>query len=312
MARKVDDQETMAVFVPRGMVGDKTILEGNRRRLSRADMHRKIGHRIRAVLAEACSWKGDEPPGDHRILALTINPTEGVQVYVQFWSEPDDVVEWEVSSGEFDEPTAAWMPDDLATKLKPFGLKLPSKRGPNPEPANYARTVKIESARDLARVARAVVDILYNVFGYRGLTPIEVHLGSEGEAQYEAVYETVTPDIICKIARRAGCTATIADEDAAPGTSLLRLRRKGVAADLVLADDAGDGRYRSGFVGTPNVPRGLKRAAGAAVREQLPGLKADAWRVGTTLMFDGGVTPRWIEKRLRQGLSLIARPATRV
>ena len=93
----------------------------------------------------------------------------------------------------------------------------------------------------------------------------------------------------------------MADEDAAPGTSLIRLRRKGVAADVLLADDAGNDHYRSGFVGTPNVPRGLKRAAGAAVRKQLPGLKTDAWRVGTTLMFDGGVTPRWIEKRLRQG-----------
>ena len=311
MARKVDDQETMAVFVPRGMTGDKIILEGNRRRLSRADMHRKIGHRIRAVLAEACSWKGDEPPGDHRFVIFSMDPAEDVNVFIQFWSEPNDVVDWEVSSGEFHGPTAAWMPDDLAAKLRPFGLKLPSRRGRDPEPANYARTVKIESARDLARVARAVVDIFYNVFGYRGLTPIEVHLDSEGEAEYEAVYQAVTPDIICKIARRAGCTATIADEDAAPGTSLIRLRRKGVAADVVLADDVGDGRYKSGFVGTPNVPRGLKRVAGAAVREQLPGLKPDAWRVGTTLMFDGGVTPKWIEKRLRQGLSLIPRPASR-
>ena len=100
----------------------------------------------------------------------------------------------------------------------------------------------------------------------------------------------MTPDIICKIARRAGCTATIADEDAAPGTSLIRLRRKGVAVDVVLGDDVGNERYGSGFVGTPNAPRGLKRVAGAAVREQLPGLKPDAWRVGTTLMFDGGVT----------------------
>ena len=64
------------------------------------------------------------------------------------------------------------MPDDLAAKLRPFGLKLPSRRGRDPEPANYARTVKIESARDLARVARAILDIFYNVFGYRGLTPM--------------------------------------------------------------------------------------------------------------------------------------------
>jgi hypothetical protein len=311
VARKVDDQETMAVFVPRGMVGDKTILEGNRRRLSRADMHRKIGHRIRAVLAEACSWKGDEPPGDHRFVVFSVDPAEDVNVFIQFWSEPNDVVDWEVSSGEFHEPTAAWMPDDLAAKLRPFGLKLPSKRGRNPEPANYARTVKIESARDLARVARAVVDIFYNVFGYRGLTPIGVHLDSGGEAQYEAVYEAVTPDIICKLARRAGCAATTADEDAAPGTSLIRLRRKGVAADVVLDDDAGNGRYRSGFVGTPKVPRAMKRVVGAAVQEQLPGSQIDGWRVGTTLMFDGGVTAEWIKKRLRQGLSLIARSATR-
>ena len=111
MARKVDDRETMAVFVPRGMAGDKTILEGNRRWLSRADMHRKIGHRIRTVLAEACSWNGDEPPDDHRFVVFSVDPAEDVNVFIQFWSEPNDVVEWEVSSGEFHEPTAAWMPN---------------------------------------------------------------------------------------------------------------------------------------------------------------------------------------------------------
>jgi hypothetical protein len=305
-----DDQETIAMFVPRGMAGDQEILAGNKRRLRRSELQRKAAHRVRAILTETCRWTGHEPPGDYRWVTFSVNPTEGVNVYVQFWSEPNDVVLWEVASGEFNEATAAWMPKDLAARLRPFGLRLPSNRQSNPEPENYARTVKIRSARDLRQLARQTLDILCDVFGYRGLTPINVHLDSGGEAQYEAVYQAATPDILCKLARRAGCSATIAD-DAAPGTSLIRLRRKGVRADVILANDLGNGRYASGFIGTRAVPRSARRVAALAMKKQLPGLQPDDWRVGTTLYFDGGVTPEWIEKRLRYGLSVIARSATR-
>ncbi|HET6898312.1 MAG TPA: hypothetical protein VFK70_08185, partial [Vicinamibacteria bacterium] len=120
MARKVDDQETMAAFVPRGMVGDKDILAGNKRRLTRAELHRKAGPLIRAILAETCSWTGDEPPGDHRFVTFAINPTENAEMFVQFWSEPNEVVDWEVTSGEFHDDAAAWLPKDLAERLRPF------------------------------------------------------------------------------------------------------------------------------------------------------------------------------------------------
>ena len=307
MARKVDDQETIAVFVPRGMVGDKNILAGNKRRLTRAELHRKAGPHIRAILAETCSWTGDEPPGDHRFVTFAVHPTENTEVFVQFWSEPNDVVVWEVTSGEFHDDTAAWLPKDLAARLKPFGLRLPSNRGPDPEPENYSRTVTIKTARDLTRVARAVVDIFHEVFAYRGLTPIQVHLNSGGAASYDAVYQTVSTDIICKIAKRAGCATTVADEDAAPGTSLIHVTRRGVSADVVLADDKGDGWYASGFLGTTSVPRAARAGAQKAVTAELPAIQPDDWRVGVTLYFDGGVTADWIANRIAYGLSLIGR-----
>jgi hypothetical protein len=305
--------ERSAIFVPSGLAGTRKILAGNKRRLTRAELHQKAGEAIREGVAGACLWPPDARLGDYRFVVFAIMPAKGVDVFVQLWSEPDGPVEWEVSSGQFNDKTAAWMPKDLDARLRPLGFTLPDRSASrDEEPQNYSQEVTIRTRRDVTRVTRAVLNILHDVFGYRGLKAIDVTLVSEGRAEDQPVYSAFTPAEICKIAARVGCSAKVAADDTIDeGTCTIRLRKRRSRAEMVLGDRAdggadGEELYASGFVGASVVSSEANAGVRRALRRERRPLRPTHWRVGVTMHFDGGVTAEWVAKRIEHGMRLAA------
>ena len=76
---------------------------------------------------------------------------------------------------------------------------------------------------------------------------------------------------------------------------------------LLLGDRAENSNlYASGFVGSSVIPDVAKRGARTALRRGQRRVKPNAWRVGVTLFFDGGVTAEWVGRRLAYAMKLVA------
>ena len=153
--------------------------------------------------------------------------------------------------------------------------------------------------RDAERMAHLVIDIFYDAFDYRGLVPIDVQVVFDGRASEEAVYNSFTPAEIAQIATRQGYAAQVLPADAqGDATATIALRKGTAVAQVVLGDrDEASNLYASGFVGSLVVPEAAKRGGRKALHRQLR-VRPNAWRVGVTLSFDGGVTAEWVGRRL--------------
>ena len=144
--------------------------------------------------------------------------------------------------------------------------------------------------------------------------PIDVLVVSDGRASEEIVYDSFTPADIARIATRLGYDARILPANPqADATATVALRRGATVVDVVLGDRVEDSNlYASGVVGSPVIPAAATRGARTALRRAKPRLRPDAWRVGVTLSFDGGVTAAWVGQRLEYGMELVAaRPEER-
>lgn len=106
---------------------------------------------------------------------------------MQFWSEPLERVLWEVSSGKWNPPADEWLAGERSQRIEALGFVIGGKA------ENFHRTIPLDSAGDIAAVAKAVVKIFYEGFDYRGTLPIRAQLVYGGRSVMEATYESFTP-----------------------------------------------------------------------------------------------------------------------
>jgi hypothetical protein len=119
----------------------------------RAALRGALLPRLREVLASVCLWAADSAIGDHAFCVLSYNPRRNVQVYLQLWSEPDDVVMWEVSSGNWHEPTKAYMRDARSDAVRRTGFRIGGRA------RNFQRQLQVETPEHVDALAEAVVDL---------------------------------------------------------------------------------------------------------------------------------------------------------
>ena len=294
-------------LMPRFATATSQILESNRRPLSRRQLHRKAHGRVAEAVAATCLWDRDEVPslGDYHSVVFNATPARNVGVFVQLWSLPDAPVLVEVSSGAEHVPSKRWLSPDLPARMERMGFEVGHL-------GNYQRKFRVRSMRDVERMAHRVIDIFYDAFEYRGTVPIDVQVVCDGRASEEVVYDSFTPVEIAQIATGLGYDARILPPSPqADATATVALRRGAVVAEVVLGDRADDSNlYGSGLVGSPVIPAAAKRGARGALRRGKVRLHPDAWRVGVTLSFDGGVTAEWVGRRLEYGMELVAATTT--
>jgi hypothetical protein len=299
--------ERTPLKLPRGTSATVDILAGNKRPLSQSQLVSAAGEAVRTAVAATCLWDADAWLGDYRYVVFNTSPKKHVDVFVQLWSEPGEPTLCEVCSGQFNNSTARWLPADLEDKLQRVGFSLPRRSEKRPGPQNYARHVTIRNRKEVASVAKTVLELFHDAFGYRGLTPIDVRVEYGSRAQERPVYSSFRPEDICKIASVLGYSADVVtsegDEEAT-----IELRKGSLRAEVILGDRVeGEKLYASGIVGSGRVPDRAKAGARHALKPYGLGRQPKVWRLGVMLNFEGGVTIDWVAGRIEHAMQLIAR-----
>ena len=283
------------------------ILRARKRPLSKGALHARAHETVTDLIWATCRWGRDWTLGDYRFLVLSTNPSEGVELYVQFWSEPQEIVCWEVSSGHWHGPTKKAMAGAPAEYVERLGFAIGGQA------ENFQREVWIRRRRDAAHAATVVLNIFYGAFGYRGLTPIKGEIGSDSRGEIARVHHAFTPEDLCKPAARLGWTPQlqeIADDDDGDPV-VIDLRRGDARAQIVLSGRVPRQRlYQSAFVdvGDPLPPD--QAGTRAALEGTTEFVEHAPVRVGRTLYFAGGVTADWLLTQMAAALSMarIVRP----
>jgi hypothetical protein len=185
---------------------------------------------LAARLWATCCWPDSMSDGwkigDYNFLILSASPEKDTDIYIQFWSEPGEVVCAEVGSGEWLPGTLKYVGQPQRDFLAALGYAIGGEAG------NFQKEFEIDSSARAEAAAREVLQILYEGFGYRGQWPLELTLHRGERADLAPTYASVTPEDFAKLAEEAGFeTACPGDteEDAAP-IVLFRRRRHHAAA----------------------------------------------------------------------------------
>jgi hypothetical protein len=289
--------------MPRQSNAVSQILENNDRTLTRRQLHQKADKFVAEGIAATCLWdkSAESPLGDYHSVVFWARPAHNVGVTVQFWSLPGLPVLLQVSWRADHGPSRRFLPPDLPARMERSGFE---ERGPG----KHERMFRIRSVRDVERVARLVIDILYGAFRDRGLFPLEVQVVFDGRASEDFVHTSFTPHELAQIAMSVGYAARVLPADDQGAAAAIMLRKGPVVGHVVLGDQLTPNLYASGFLGSPAVPA-AQRGARTALRRAQPNLRPGAWRIGVALYFEGGVTAEWVGQQIVRGMNLIASSA---
>ena len=157
---------------------------------------------LTARLWATCCWSatmtGAWKIGDHNFLIAEVCPDPETCLYVQFWSEPHEPVEAEVCSGEWNPGAVKYVREHERDGLRALGYTEGGRAH------NFRKELQIRTSAEAETVAREVLDIFFEVFGYRGQWPLELKWHRGERAEHEPVYSSVTPDDFARLAAHLG------------------------------------------------------------------------------------------------------------
>jgi T3SS (YopN, CesT) and YbjN peptide-binding chaperone 3/Putative bacterial sensory transduction regulator len=280
----------------------EVLLDGGLEPLTSLDELVQHCHRaLSAQLWTTCCWSTDGAGwkiGDFNFLVVSVRPDANTSLYVQFWSEPRERVLMEVASGEWCPGAIRYVGPAERQALAARGFTVGGRA------RNYRKELPIDSASSAETVAREVLHILYEVFGYRGQWRLEITRHRGERAVHEPVHTSLTPDDFAKAARRAGCEAVVRTDGDRPVVALRRGRRA-FAAVMHWREPSSTSLYSlitvQGEV-RPNQP--VTDEAIAQVNSSLRVVKVCRSHDHTVLlqmplMVAGGVTAAWIGQSLQ-------------
>src|SRR5690606_16524619 len=200
--------------------------------------------------------------------------------FAQFWSEPQEPVRWEMSSGH-------WSPEATAYVRSGPGAWI-SARGFVLEPnGNYAKDIDVPDEAAVASLAREVVDLFYDAFGYRGRRRLEARIASASRAIPAWVYIALTPDDLVKILNTAGFKARVRREDEDAALATVAVRWSGIKG-IVLTSDPPEGQQVDALLELgPDVD--VLRHEALSLSDEVDIL---------TIPLNGGVTAEWLVGQL--------------
>jgi hypothetical protein len=120
---------------------------------------------------------------------------------VQFWTEPDERVLVEVCSGALTPPARKYVRGSQRAALRSLGYEVGGQA------RNFQKQWTVRSPRDVRGLARELVDILVDVFGYRGRQPLAMKYCAEGRSHEGRVFEGLVVDDVKRMLAIAGMTA---------------------------------------------------------------------------------------------------------
>jgi hypothetical protein len=247
--------------------------------------------------SEGSGWK----IGDFNYVVVSVAPDADTSLYVQFWSEPCERVLTEVGSGEWCPGAIQYIGPPQRKALEARGYTLGGRA------RNYGKELVIDSTAAAEAAALDVLQILFEVFEYRGQWRLDIERHRGERADHDLVYTSVTADDFAKLASRAGCHATVTNGGDTPVVALTRGRR----AFLAFMDCRVPGQNLHSLVGLLaelTLKQPVSDQAISQVNSTLQLVKV--WRTDKRtvrmhmpLVLNGGVTAAWLAQSLRHWIS---------
>ena len=160
---------------------------------------------LTARLWATCRWPGTMANGwkigDYNFMISSVRPDSESIVYVQFWSEPQELVSEEVCSGEWNPGAVKYVRQRQRELIEALGFKVGGRAH------NFQKQVRIATSAEAETAAREVLGIFFNVFGYRGQWQLELKWHQGERSCHDPVYSAVTPEDLAKLAAHLGCEA---------------------------------------------------------------------------------------------------------
>ena len=257
------------------------LLPASKRPRTRAQLTAALEPALKDVLARVCLWGDDWSVGDYRFCILSYDLPNDVQLFLQFWSEPDDVVFWEVSSGKGHAATEAYLAGEPGQRVLAAGFEMGG------EAENYQQVLDVDTPRDVAALTKQVIGVLYDALGYRGQQALDVQAVEDSRALRAVVYDAITPDDLASLLEYAGYTCEVGEQadDEEAETVPVFVRRYGIKAMAMLgARHPEDGAFQAVALGP--APPASQPASDALLTEGIDVL---------ILPLAGGVTAQWLE-----------------
>jgi len=251
-------------------------------------------------LWQACWWPDSLASwtiGDYRFSIVEFEPTPGVPLYIQLWSEPEEPVLMEVASGNRNPRALKFVWRNQRKALDARGFTVGGCT------ADFQKELSVSSPDEAEVAAREMLTIFFEVFGYRGEQRLTMKLHAASRSEQKPVHVSLSPEDFTKIARQAGFRASlVVAESSAPVVTLTRGPFKSVVI-------FGSPIPRHNLFGAVLLRAPVREASSllfptpADADEPLARFVVDdEGRVTaeTSLRFDGGVTTEWIAKSLER------------
>ena len=269
------------------------LLEAGGVDLSFDEVAARCGSRLRDLLSETCRWAGGGhgrswKPGDYAILIVETTAAVDAVLYVQFWSEPIEPVEWEVCSGRANPGALPFVGEHAQKTVRAFGFD----RGGGAQ--NFRKQATFANSGDVQAAAHETLRIFVEALGYRGRTALVARIIRHTHAEAAWVYRSVSVDDVQKMLWHGQRSAQKAPAGKCP---VLNVEHDGVKYAAVLFDGVGDGnrfecvdlrtclgRIRRWGLASLNTINGRYRTLKAYMDED-----RDACVV-LTISFEGGLT----------------------
>jgi hypothetical protein len=167
------------------------------------------------LLTRLARWESDATGstwtiGDFRILIVETTVAPEAVLYVQFWSEPDQPISWEVSSGHHNRKARPFVSRQARRALADMGFRVGGAA------CNFGKAVTIANKGDAAVVARDVLRIFHDALGYRGRTALVAKTTASGRSDRAVVHSVLTGDDVVAMLGRFGYRAELQERKPRP------------------------------------------------------------------------------------------------
>jgi hypothetical protein len=203
------------LLAPRSQNIERVLVPAGKASLTLEALERRCLARLTRMLAAAAIWPTDDygtgwKLGDFNILIVETTVAPDAALYVQFWSEPEQPVAWEVSSGRWNPPARRFITARAKRRLRDMGFEIGGKAG------NFGKEVGVGNRGDAGSVARDVLRIFHDALGYRGATPLVARLTKGERAGRAVVHTRFDPEDVVNLLSHMGCATQLKKDGERP------------------------------------------------------------------------------------------------
>ena len=271
--------------------------------VSREELEEACLATLTARLWATCCWSPTPGSGwkigDYNFLVAEVRPDRETALYAQFWSEPGAAVLAEVCSGHWNPGAVKYLRQPERARLQEVGYALGGAAD------NFEKTVAVRTSADAEALAREVLGIFFDVFGYRGQWPLVLKRHQGERADHAPVYSSLTLGDFVRLATQLGFEL----EPRAGRLPTVLVRAGKREFQVTLAGRAAGRSLYSTLVleAVLEAPRALDAGLVRRVSERLPFLRIArrgprSLVIAMPLRLDGGVTVDWMAKAFRDWL----------